>query len=134
MADSPTLTEEQARLLLEPNFGMLATNGADGTPQVTSVWVDWDGERAVVNTSRGRAKEQILSRDPRATLLVPDRENPYRWVSVSGKVELDETGADAHVNELSKKYLGVEEYPYRQPGEVRVIGRLSVERVNSYGF
>jgi PPOX class probable F420-dependent enzyme len=129
-----TLTEEQARFVIEPNFGILGTVRPDGSPQLTSVWIDWDGQHVLFNTSEGRMKERYLRRDARATLLVADRNDPYKWVSVSGRVDLTNEGADEHTDKLAKKYLGVEEYPWRDPAETRVIGRLNVEHVNTYGL
>ena len=128
-----TLTEQQARLLTEPNYSSLATIRCDGTPHVTPVWVDWDGEHVLVNTAAGRAKEQHLRRDPRAGVLVVDRENPYEWVSVTGMAELTEGGADEHIDAMAKKYLDEDTYPFRKEGEQRVIFRIEPERVRHYG-
>lgn len=133
MASDRGLTEEQAQLLLEPNIGVLATVRPDGSPQATAVWVDFDGEHPVINTIAGRSKERYLRRDPRATLVVFDRENPYRSLSLSGNVELVEEGAGEHSDRLAEKYLGPQGYE-RPPDEKRVIGRMTVSRVNAYGF
>ena len=127
------LTEQQAQLLLDKNFASLATIRADGTPHVTPVWVDWDGEAVVVNTALGRAKERYMRRDPRVAVEVFDHSNPYQYVSITGTAELVEAGADEHINKLAKKYLGLDEYPYRQPGEQRVIVRVRPERVTGLG-
>jgi PPOX class probable F420-dependent enzyme len=124
------LTDKAARLLQEANFGNLATIRGDGTPHVTPVWVDYDGESVLINTAVGRTKERHLRRDPRATVEVFDRNNPYSYVSVSGTAEMTREGADEHINKLAKKYFGLDEYPSRQPGEQRVLVRIRPDRVN----
>jgi PPOX class probable F420-dependent enzyme len=126
------ITEEQARLFLEPNFGVVATIRRDGSPLQTVVWVDWDGERVVFNTAEGRAKPRHLQRDPRVSVLVMDRDDPYRWVSVSGTAELTTDGAVDHIHKLSRKYRGRDfTLPERQ---IRVLVRVRTERVTAYGF
>lgn len=115
-------------------FGMLATLMPDGWPQVTPVWCDWDGQHVRVNSARGRQKDRNLRRDPRVTITLVDPDNPYRYVEIRGRVaEITEQSADAHIDRLAKKYLNVEKYPYRQPGEVRVIYRIKPERVAGMG-
>lgn len=123
------LSEKAAHLLQDKNLANLATIRKDGTPHVTPVWVDYDGEDVLLNTAKGRAKEQHLRRDPRATVEVVDQADPYSYVSVTGSVELTEEGADEHIDKLAKKYLGVDSYPNRTPEEQRVIVRLHPERV-----
>jgi PPOX class probable F420-dependent enzyme len=122
-----SLSDEQARLFLEPNIGLVATIREDGTPQVTPVWVDWDGERVVFNTAEGRWKPRNISRDPRVTVTVLDRENPYEWVAVTGPAEISEDGAVEHINRLSQKYVG-RDFGLRS-GEKRLIVRVRPERV-----
>ena len=87
------MTDEQAKLFLGRNYATLATVGRHGPPHLTVVWVDWDGERVLVNTAAGRVKERNLRRDPRASVLVADGTDPYRYVSVAGKAEIVEEGA-----------------------------------------
>jgi PPOX class probable F420-dependent enzyme len=126
-----SLTNEQAELFEKPNFGHVGTIRADGTPHVTPVWVDYDGERVVFNTAVGRAKYKNLQRDPRVTIEVTDHENPYQYVMVSGRAELEESDeADRHIDKLAKKYMGVDEYPNRAPGERRVLVRVTPERIS----
>jgi PPOX class probable F420-dependent enzyme len=115
-------------------FAHLATVGPDGSPQVTPVWVDFDGTHVRINTARGRVKERNLRRTPRVALSVQDPDNPYRYVQIRGRVvEMTEQGADAHIDALARKYLGQERYPYRQPGEVRVMVKILPERVQGMG-
>ena len=112
----------------------LATIMPDGSPQVTPVWVDFDGEAVIVNTAVGRVKDRNLQRDGRATLAVIDPKNPYRYLEVRGKViERTHEGADAHIDRMAKKYLGVDTYPNRRPGEIRVIYRILPEHFSAMG-
>lgn len=121
-------------LFAKKTFAHLATVGADGAPQVTPVWCDLDGDVVRINTARGRVKDRNLRRNPRVALSVLDPDNPYRYVQVRGRVvEMTEEGADAHIDALAKKYLGQDRYPYRQPGEVRVIVKIAPERVQGMG-
>jgi len=98
------------------------------------VWVDFDGQYVRVNTARGRQKDKNMKRDPRVALSIADPENPYRYLEVRGRVaEATEKGADDHINSLSKKYLGKDVYPFRQPGEVRVIFKITPEHFSTMG-
>lgn len=129
-----TLTPEQRRLLEAPNFAHLATIMPDGTPQVTPVWVDYDGRYVLVNTALGRVKERNLRRDPRVGLDVADQQNPYKMVSIRGRVaELTTEHAEEHIDRLAKKYLGQDRYPYRQPNERRVIIKIDPQHVAGWG-
>jgi PPOX class probable F420-dependent enzyme len=115
-------------------FANLATLNADGSPQVTPVWFDWDGSRLRINTAKGRVKDKNLRRAPAVALSIMDPDNPYRYVQVKGKVAaVTESGADAHIDSLAKKYLGQDRYPYRKPGEVRVIFTIAPDRVQTMG-
>ena len=115
-------------------FANLATLNADGSPQVTPVWVDFDGTHLLINTARGRVKARNLAREPRVAISISDPENPYRYLGIQGRVvEMTETGGDAHIDQMAKKYLGKDSYPFRAPGEVRVIARISPEKVHTNG-
>lgn len=115
-------------------FAHLATIGADGSPQVTPVWVDFDGTHIRFNTARGRVKDKNLRRNPRVALSIQDPDNPYRYMQVRGRVaEITEQGADAHIDALAKKYMNQDKYPYRRPGEVRVLYRILPEKIHTLG-
>jgi PPOX class probable F420-dependent enzyme len=121
-------------LFSKPAFAHLVTLMADGSPQVTPVWVDLDGNTVIVNTARGRLKDRNMKRDPRVALAVSDPANPYRYVQVRGRVsDITENGGDAHIDKMAKKYLNQDSYPYRQPGEVRVVYRITPEHVQVFG-
>lgn len=112
----------------------LATVMPDGQPQVTPVWVDMDGSFVRFNSARGRQKDRNVRRDPRISMAITDPENPYRYLEIRGRVvDITEDGADDHIDSLAKKYLGVEKYPNRQPGEVRVIYKVEPQRVRTMG-
>jgi len=118
------LDEDDIALLQEPQLGHVATVMPDGTPQVTPVWVDTDGVAVLFNTAKGRVKHRNLLLNPAVAISVADRQDDYRTVVVRGRAQIIEEGADAHIDKLAKKYLGVDSYPFRQPGEVRVIVRV----------
>jgi PPOX class probable F420-dependent enzyme len=126
------LTDEQARLFLEPNFATAGTLNPDGSAQLTIVWIDWDGEFVLFNTAAGRAKPRNLERDPRVSVLVLDREDGYRWVAVRGAAELTTDAADEHIDMLARKYTGKGWQP--KPGEQRLVVRFRPEHVSAYGF
>jgi PPOX class probable F420-dependent enzyme len=129
-----TLTDKQAQLLVDKNIASLATVNPDGSPHVTPVWVDWDGEHVLVNTLRGRAKVRNIERDPRAEIVVFNLQNPYQHVRVKGRAELVDEGAEEHIDQLSKKYVDEDSYPWRAPGDKRVIVRIRPERVSDYNL
>ena len=129
-----TIPSKFMDLFQRPAFANLATLNGDGSPQVTPVWCDFDGTNIVVNTARGRVKDRNLRREPRVALSVLDPENPYRYLGVQGRVvEMTEQGADAHIDKMAKKYLNKDTYPFRAPGEVRVIVRIKPEKVHTNG-
>jgi PPOX class probable F420-dependent enzyme len=121
-------------LLHGKNFANVATLRGDGSVQVAPVWVDVQDGKPVVNSAEGRAWPRNLERDPRVTISVQNMENPYEYVEIRGRVaERTHDGADEHIDSLAKKYLGQDEYPYRQPGEQRVIIRIEPEHVHVNG-
>jgi PPOX class probable F420-dependent enzyme len=129
------LKDEQRQFLDEnPFVGVVTTLRDDGSPHSTVVWIDVDGGKVSFNTARGRAKPEHLERDPRASVLVVDPGNAYKWVAVSGRAQMTEDGADAQIDKLAKKYLGQDEYPWRNPAETRVGVRISLDRVESSGL
>jgi len=115
-------------------FASLATVMPDGRPQVTPVWCDYDGTHVIVNTAKGRMKDRNMRRDPRVSLAIIDPDNPYRYLEARGRVvEITEDGADQHIDKMAKKYLGQDKYPFRQPGEVRVLYKIEPDKFSSMG-
>lgn len=131
---SQAIPEKYLDLFNKRAFASLATLMPDGRPQVTPVWVDVDDNHIIFNSAKGRQKDRNVRRDPRVSLAVVDPENPYRYLEIRGRViEITEQGADAHIDKLAKKYLGVDKYPYRQAGEVRVIYKVQPEHTSMMG-
>jgi len=115
-------------------FAHLATLMKDGSPQVTPVWCDFDGALVWVNSAKGRVKDKNMRRDERVALAIQDPDNAYRYMEIRGEVaEITEDGADAHIDRLAKKYLGKDRYPYRAPGELRVIYKIRPTKVSTSG-
>jgi PPOX class probable F420-dependent enzyme len=116
-----------------PYYAVLTTLRADGSPHSTVVWVDEDDGDLVFNTALGRAKERHLAADPRASITVVDPANPYRWLAASGPVTMTTEGADAHIDQLARRYTGSAYASWRE-GETRVSGRLTPDHVEGVGL
>ena len=128
------IPEQYKDIISKVAFAHLATLMPDGSPQVTPVWFDYDGNNIRVNSAKGRIKDKNMRRHKRVALSVQDPDKPYRYFAVQGEVtEITEDGADAHIDSLAKKYLGKDKYPFRQPGEVRVIYKIRPEKVHASG-
>jgi PPOX class probable F420-dependent enzyme len=120
-------------LLQQPVVASLATVLKSGQPQVNPVWFDHTGGNIRVNSARGRAKDANMRARPQATVLIVDPHNVMHWIEIRGRVvEVTESGADAHIDALSMRYLG-KPYPFRAPGEVRVTYTIKPERVTTMG-
>ena len=128
------IPSSHADLFQKKSFASLATLMPDGKPQVTPVWVEFDGHHVIINTAEGRQKDKNLQRDKRVALSLMDPDNPYRYLEVRGKVvERTHNGADANIDALAKKYLGKDKYPFRQPNEVRVIYKIEPQHASTMG-
>jgi len=122
--------QEIKRLFDCKNLAYLATLMDDGSPQVTPIWVDIEGNVILVNTAEGRVKQKNVSRDPRVAISTVDNANPYEMVTVRGKVvEQTRRGADEHINKMAKKYLGMDKYPFKMPGEQRILLKIQPDKV-----
>lgn len=112
-------------------FANLATLMPDGSPQLTPVWIDFDGENLLVNTAIGQVKDKNMRSRKQVAISILDPENPYRYLSVFGRVIeiIDGDKANAHIDKLAKKYLGQDRYPNRAPSEVRVLYKIKPEKV-----
>ena len=126
------LTAGQARFLHdEPNIAVVAALREDGTAHQTPVWVDWDGDHVLLNLTSDRAKLEHLRRDPRVSVLVLDRDDPFRWIGIDGTVaEITPEGAYEHIVRQAGVYLGRESYPLK-PGEQRILVRIAPDRVEA---
>jgi len=130
-----TISPGFQKLLREPAYCEIATLMADGSPQITQVWVDTDGEHILINTADGRQKARNVRRDPRVAVNVIDPANAWRLGSVRGTVtDITTEGANENIDRLAFKYLGQEKYPFHQPGEMRVILKIRPDRINEQGL
>ena len=115
-------------------FLYLATLMLDGSPQVTPIWFNTEGEYILINSAKGRVKDRNMRLRPQVALCIQDPSNPYRYLQLRGKVVAVTTdGADAHIDALAFKYQGLAKYPYRRPGEVRVRYKVRIEKVDAHG-
>src|SRR6266852_1489471 len=128
------IPQSHADLLEKPAFGNLGTLMKDGSPQVTPVWVDYDGKFVRFNSAKGRVKDKNIRRDPRVSISLQDPANPYRYLEIRVRVvEITENGAHEHSNKLWQRYLGKPVYQCRQSGEVRVTYKIQPGTVSSMG-
>jgi PPOX class probable F420-dependent enzyme len=120
-----------ARAIFEKQvLAHVASLGPDGAPHSTPVWVELDGDDIVINTALGRAKARNLASDPRVAVSLTDPDEPSVAIAIRGTgVGFTTVGAAEVIVRLAKKYLGVETYPYRREGEIRVTVRIQVDRI-----
>ena len=104
----------------QPNYAVVSTLNHDGSIHSTIVWISAEGDEVAVNSAIGRLWPTNLERDPHVTVVVFESGNPYHFVEIRGTATGSTDGADEHINALAKKYIGQDEYPYRQPGEQRI--------------
>jgi PPOX class probable F420-dependent enzyme len=129
-ATMSTLQDPEVRELLEqPNYAVVATFNANGSIHQTMVWISAEDGAVAVNSAVGRLWPKNLERDPRVSVLVFESGNPYNFVEIRGTTTGTIEGADEHINALAKKYIGQDEYPYRQPGEQRIKFVIQPEHV-----
>ena len=115
-------------------FAHIATLMPDGTPQITPVWVDYDGTHILVNSTKGRVKDRNMHQHHQVAIEISDPDNPYRYLAVRGPVvEITEDGAEEHIDKLAKKYTGADHYANRSPGMVRRIYKIKPEHVDAHG-
>lgn len=128
------LPEGARNLIEDTNLAHFITLMKDGSPQVTPLWIDHDGDYVLINTAEGRQKPRNLRRDPRVAISIVDRNNPFRTLQVRGKVVEWVKGDEAwqHIDKLSQKYNGNPNYPRRE-GEERIILRIEPEHVSYNG-
>lgn len=125
-----SIPQSHADLLGAPHFAHVCTVNADGSPQTSPVWLNREGDTVLLNSAEGRRKVENMRRDPRVAISIVDAQNPYRYIELRGRVtELTHEGADAHIDQLAKDYLGVDEYPYRSADQQRVLARIQVDHV-----
>ncbi|MCJ7726236.1 MAG: PPOX class F420-dependent oxidoreductase [Acidimicrobiia bacterium] len=124
------LSDRVKEIIDTPVFAHVATIGPDGHPQNTVMWIDRDGDHLLLNTAEGRTKWRNITADPRVGISVSPVNEPYVNLCLMGRViEMRTSDGDEVIDLLAKKYLGVDEYPYRNPAEVRVTMLVEVESV-----
>jgi len=121
------------KVLEDKAYGHVLTYNAKGNPEITMVWIDVEGDEVLFNTAEGRRKPDNIRRDPRVIVSVQDRNNPQSYAVFHGKARVTDVNADAHIDKLARRFLGAEKYPYRQPGEKRVVVRIAVDRIGGMG-
>jgi PPOX class probable F420-dependent enzyme len=120
-----TLSERTVKLIDGKNFAFLATLQPDGSPHVTPMWVDHEGDMILMNTAVGRIKQRNVTRDPRVSITIVDSNNPYDRIIVHGRVVSQmKPGAEAHIDKLAKKYTGANKYQKASPTEKRIILKI----------
>ena len=118
------------KLLNGKNLVFLATTMADGSPQVTPVWGNFTGSHILINTAEGRIKHKNILRDPRVAISVVDVKNPLDMASIRGEVvEILPDYEYKHADFLTKQYMGKENYPFKRPGEKRIILKIEPEKI-----
>lgn len=127
-----TISADFLDLFSKPAFAHLATLMPDGSPQITPVWVDFDGEHVLVNSRRGRRKNNNMTERPQVALEISDPANPYRYITIRGRVvEVTEQDAEAQLDRLAKRYLNLDRYPWYGQDEVREIFKILPEHVTT---
>jgi PPOX class probable F420-dependent enzyme len=125
------IPDEAKHLFEGKDFAHVATINSDGSPQVSAVWIGLDGDLVTFNTAAGRVKTKNLQGNPSVAISITDQENPYENLIIQGKVvEMTNDGADDDIDALAKRYLDADSYPFRQPGEERVLVRIEPQKVN----
>jgi len=121
------------KMLEDKAYGHVVTFNAKGNPELTMVWIDVDGDEVLFNTAEGRRKPDNIRRDPRVIVSVQDRNNPQAYAVFHGKGQVTDANADPHIDKLAKRFIGADKYPYRQPGEKRLVVRIAVDRISGMG-
>jgi PPOX class probable F420-dependent enzyme len=128
------LTDAQRKMLDDKNFAYVAAVDETGAPQVTPVWIEFDGTHVVFNTEETRAKVRHMRANPRVAICVSEAGNPYHYIEIRGSVvEMTKEGADEMIDRLAMKYMGKEKYPFHKPGDVRLVVKIAPEKVLGMG-
>lgn len=133
---SVAMPEPVKTFLEKPNFAVLATQSIHGRVQATPVWFIHDGGEILINTSAGRTKLRNMEANPRVALAIVDRENPYRYVQIQGRVvKFDKESGARDIDRLSQRYHGRPyQYPATDNPKNRITIRIRPDSVNTMGF
>jgi PPOX class probable F420-dependent enzyme len=125
----PTIPDDVAAILDSPVFVHVATTNPDGSPQVSVVWVMRAGDRVLFGTAEGRVKPRNLRLDPRVALSLTPPDDPYRNITMRGRVIDIRANGTGLIDRLAHKYLGQERFSGIQPGDVRLDVTVEIDRV-----
>ena len=118
------------RLFQQKNLIFISTINSDGSPQLTPVWGNYDDGYVLVSTAEGRLKHKNVLRDPRVSISVVDHDNPLNMTTIKGEViEIIPDYDYIHANKLTKQYMGIDEYPFKRPGEKRIIFKIKPVKI-----
>jgi PPOX class probable F420-dependent enzyme len=121
-------------LLEKAGFAHVASLGPEGEPQSHPVWYDWREGELLVSTTKSRQKYRNYQRDPRVAVSILDPDDPYRYLEIRGRVtDIEDDPEQALIDALAKKYLSTDTYPWRKPGQERVIIHIRPEKANTMG-
>ena len=133
-SQQPIVPQDYEDLLTSTALAHVATLGPHGEPHSNPVWFDWDGEHLKFSQTKTRQKYRNLQRDPRIALSIVDPENPYRDLEIRGEVTRVEEDPNLDlINSMAKKYLGLDKYPYHQPGDERIVVFVRPEHTTQMG-
>jgi len=130
-----TIPESHMDLLSDEKkaIAYLGTIMKDGSPQVTPVWFNTEGDFIMINSAEGRIKDNNMRARPAVAITIADPGDPYRYLQLRGKViEYTPEGADAHIDSLSYKYTGNSHYQWRSPKEKRIKYKILIEKVDAH--
>lgn len=128
------IPEKYQDLLGSTALAHIATIGPKGEPQVNPVWFHWDGSHIQFSQTTTRQKYRNLQRDPHIALSIVDPQNPYRYIEIRGVVARVEDDPDlAFINSMAKKYLNLDQYPYHQPNDQRIVIYVEPEHTTQMG-
>ena len=118
------------RLFQQKNLIFISTINSDGSPELTPVWGNYDDGYVLVSTAEGRLKHKNVLRDPRVSISVVDHDNPLNMTTIKGEViEIIPDYDYIHANKLTKQYMGIDEYPFKRPGEKRIIFKIKPVKI-----
>ena len=118
------------RLFQQKNLIFISTINSDGSPQLTPVWGNYDDGYVLVSTAEGRLKHKNVLRDPRVSISVVAHDNPLNMTTIKGEViEIIPDYDYIHANKLTKQYMGIDEYPFKRPGEKRIIFKIKPVKI-----
>ncbi len=127
------LPQSVKKVLEDKAYGHILTYNPSGSPQLTMVWMDVDGDQPTFNTAEGRIKPRNLREDPRIRISIQDRSDPQAYMILYGTATVSEEGADEQIDKLAGRFMGLDKYPFRQPGETRLTVRMDVDRIGGMG-